>query len=104
MTTRQAEDILEHTFKQLEKMLQDESRKKSDRRQPHEQHQEKKSIQNPVQPVVQKSRKSSIPSKACRRNIDQDIPFIPLKRQEMPNSKNPKLLFLPYLRISNNGE
>lgn len=43
MTTRQAEDILEHTFKQLEKMLQDESRKKSDRRQPHDQHQEKKS-------------------------------------------------------------
>ena len=43
MTTRQAEDVLEHTFKQLEKMLQDESRRKSDRRQPHDQHQEKKS-------------------------------------------------------------
>jgi hypothetical protein len=41
MTTRQAEDILKHTFKQLEKMLKDESRKKSDRRPSHDPHQEK---------------------------------------------------------------
>ena len=44
MSTRQAEEILEHTFKQLEKMLKDVRRQESGSRQSHRPVQERETV------------------------------------------------------------